>query len=214
MAVAQAIWEAASVFEVILRNRIVESWNIWFRVNGFSFPRGEWPFGITALHAQIPLILPTTPLNAAALSSLESQESKAFKRAFTELKGIRGRRINNGDIIARLTFGFWHECFSKHFRFINASQVKDIFPHYPYQHTNIEDDISEIAKDLQAIKDFRNRLAHHEKLDMSRVAKKYAQICEYISYVNPDALKLVSVEGFNHLLNSKIERVTRNFPYL
>lgn len=96
---------------------------------------------------------------------MEDQEGRAFRRANREIKG---RSVVNGDVIARLTFGFWHECFSKHYRFINASQVKDIFPHYPYQHTNIENDIADISNDLQSIKDFRNRLAHHEKLNLVR----------------------------------------------
>lgn len=211
MVVSQAVWEASAVFEVILRNRIVESWNSWYRVNGFLSSKGAWPMGIKSLHNQLPIKFPHTPLNSNSLNSLEQQEFTAFKRARKE---IRSRTVINGDVIARLTFGFWHECFSRHFRFINASQVKDILPYYPYQHSNIEDDLADIAKDLQAIKDFRNRLAHHEKLDMNRVKQKYAQICEYISYINPNALKLVSIDGFDHVVNFQVNKVVRNFPYL
>ena len=209
--VGQAVWEAAAIFEVIFRNRIVSSWNTWFKVNGFEFRRGEWPLGIKSLHNQIPLILPYTPLNQDSLRSLENQEYSAYKRA---VKEIRRRQITNGDIIARLTFGFWHECFSKHFRFINASQVKDIFPYYPYRHINIEDDISDITKDLQSVKDFRNRLAHHEKLDLEKVEQKHDQICMYISYMNQDAIRMISIDGFQHIINFKITAVTRDFPYL
>ena len=207
--VGQTIWEAAAVFEVILRNRIVKTWNTWFSVNGFR--NCDWPLKIHSLHNQIPHLFPNTPLNTKSLQNLEDQELWAFRRARREL---RGRTIVNGDVVARLTFGFWHECFSHHFRFINGSQIKDIFPFYPYQHTNIEDDISDISTDLQSIKDFRNRLAHHEKLNINRAKRKYAQICEYISYINPDAIKMVSADGFNHIINYNIDDVTRDFPYL
>ncbi len=207
--VSQSVWEATAIFEVLLRNRIVKEWNQWFSVNGFK--NCEWPLKIKSLHNQLPHKFPKSSFNNKALESLEKQEAWAFQRATREIKT---RNVINDDIIARLTFGFWHECLSHHFRFISGSQIKGLFPHYPYQHTYIEHDMADIAKDLQSIKDFRNRLAHHEKLDINKTKQKYIKICQYITYINPNAIKLVSVDGFNHLLNSPVNKVTRNFPYL
>lgn len=206
----QAIWEASAVFEIILRNRIVRSWNSWYFAKGLATNLNDWPMKIHSLHGQIALLKHKTPLNKKAFQSLEDQEKKAYGRAVREIKT---RTITNGDVVARLMFGFWHECLSSHFRVINASQIKDVFPNYPYQYSNIERDIADIATDLQSIKDFRNRLAHHEKIDVTIAKRKYLLICEYITYINPEALKIVSVDGFNKISNYSPIKVTRNFPY-
>lgn len=207
----QIIWEASAVLEIILRNRIVKSWNNWYLAKGLATSLDEWPMKIHFLHGQMATQYNQTPMNVKALKSLEDQEKKAYARAMREIKS---RIITNGDVIARLMFGFWHECLSSHFRIINASQIKDVFPNYPYQYSNIEKDIADIASDLQSIKDFRNRLAHHEKIDVNIAKKKYALICEYITYINSEALKLISIDGFSKISNYSPIKVTRNFPYI
>ncbi len=206
----QAVWEASAILEVLLRNKITTAWGNWFFAKGITASLDRWPINIGPLHQSLIARFPRTPFDKNAFGRLEEQERVAYARARSELG--RTRTIVNGDIVARLTFGFWHECLSASFRFINTSQIKDILPYYPYQHTHIEDDISEISTDLQSIRDFRNRLAHHERLDIVKAKKKYAQICEYISFINPHALHLVNTEGFDHIANFPIKEVTRNFP--
>ena len=177
---AQTVWEATAIFEVILRNRIVTNWNNWFNAHGSISDTDIWPIEIKSLHHKVRQRYSLSSFNQEALTRLEKQEKYAYQKARIEIKN---RNIINGDVIARLTFGFWHECLSRRFRFINRSQVKDILPYYPYKHVEIVNDLADISRDLQSIKDFRNRLAHHEKLNLEKVKKKYTQIWQlYLLY--------------------------------
>lgn len=98
--------------------------------------------------------------------------------------GYRRRGIYNNDkMVASLTMGFWTKLFSKKRYKRGGKTLLQIFPNKRKGKNQ-----ADVYKDLTHIREFRNRIAHHEPIcfdgsgnistDFAR--KHYQLICEYI----------------------------------
>ena len=101
--------------------------------------------------------------------------------------GYRRRGIYNNDkMVASLTMGFWTKLFSKKRYKRGGKTLLQIFPNKRKGKNQ-----TDIYKDLTHIREFRNRIAHHEPIcfdgsgNISTVfaRRHYQLICEYVSYM-------------------------------
>lgn len=101
--------------------------------------------------------------------------------------GYRRRGVYNNDkMVASLTMGFWTKLFSKKRYKRGGKTLLQIFPNKQKGKNQ-----ADVYKDLTAIREFRNRIAHHEPIcfdSMGNVSsafarKHYQLICEYIGYM-------------------------------
>ena len=98
---------------------------------------------------------------------------------------------NNDKMVSSLTFGFWTYLFTKKNYKKGGKTLLKIFPNKAKGKNQ-----ADIYLDLTHIREFRNRIAHHEPIcfdgsgNISTVfaRKHYQLICDYISYFgqNPD----------------------------
>jgi len=106
--------------------------------------------------------------------------------------GYRNRRIYNNDkMVSSLTMGFWTKLFSKKRYKRGGKTLLQIFPNKRKGMNQ-----TDVYKDLTHIREFRNRIAHHEpicfdgsgKISTTFARSHYQLIREYISYMgqNPD----------------------------
>ena len=113
-------------------------------------------------------------------------------------------------MVASLSFGFWTYLFTKRNYRIGGKTLLQIFP-------NKKKGLSQadIYKELTEIREFRNRIAHHEPVCFDKgpvISTKHARyiyglIKEYIKYLGYDANKVLKiVEKPDRVLN-EIERI-------
>ncbi len=95
--------------------------------------------------------------------------------------------VTNGDMVSNLTFGFWVSLFSRrYYKNFTMKEVKSIF--------NIsrnlinESKLNHVYHDLAAIKNFRNRVFHYERVNNHKLYINMEQLLAKY-------LKLIDVEG-------------------
>ena len=109
----------------------------------------------------------------------------------TETSYRRREIYNNDKMVASLTMGFWTKLFSKKRYKRGGKTLLRIFPNKVKGKSQ-----SDVYKDLTHIREFRNRIAHHEpicfdsygKISTDFARKHYQLIRDYISYMgqHPD----------------------------
>lgn len=101
--------------------------------------------------------------------------------------GYRKRGIYNNDkMVASLTMGFWTKLFSKKRYKRGGKTLLQIFPNKRKGKNQ-----ADVYKDLSHIREFRNRIAHHEpicfdgqgNISTAFARSHYQLICEYIGYM-------------------------------
>lgn len=112
---------------------------------------------------------------------------------------------NNDKMVASFTFGFWTYLFTKRNYRVGGKTLLKIFPNKAHGLKQ-----SDIYKDLTAIREFRNRIAHHEPIcfnadraiDITYARRHYNLIRTYIGYMgfDPDSV-LRAVEKPDSILN-------------
>jgi hypothetical protein len=125
--------------------------------------------------------------------------------------GYRRRGIYNNDkMVASLTMGFWTKLFSKKRYKRGGKTLLRIFPNKQKGKNQ-----ADIYRDLSHIREFRNRIAHHEPVCFDGVGgistafarKHYQLICEYIGYMGHQPDNVLSwSEKPDEILN-KIDRI-------
>ena len=98
-------------------------------------------------------------------------------------------------MVASLTMGFWTKLFSKKRYKRGGKTLLQIFPNKKKGKTQ-----ADIYKDLTHIREFRNRIAHHEpicfdgngNISTSFARRHYQLICEYIGYMGQQPEDVIS----------------------
>lgn len=100
---------------------------------------------------------------------------------------------SNDKMVASFTFGFWTYLFTKKNYRVGGKTLLQIFPNKAHGLKQ-----SDIYKELTAIREFRNRIAHHEPIcfnaaltiDTTYARKHYNLIRTYIGYMgfDPDSV--------------------------
>lgn len=109
--------------------------------------------------------------------------------------GYRRHGIYNNDkMVASLTMGFWTKLFSKKRYKCGGKTLLQIFPNKKKGKNQ-----ADVYKDLTHIREFRNRIAHHEPICFDGIGNistafarsHYQLICEYIDYLGQQSDKVI-----------------------
>jgi hypothetical protein len=167
---------AVHVFEVVLRNRTVESWN---NMLGTS----DWPLNGKGIP------------NSGRYQKMGEDIEKAIHRA--------GKNSDNGKIVAELSLGFWLHLFDKKFQQQNFKMIKNIFEFKTEWNSNLAISINQIKTDISKIHQLRNRIAHHEPIfHYKDLNLRYELIKNYITWLNPSCVCLINEEQFYSILKN------------
>lgn len=114
------------------------------------------------------------------------------------LKQVAARQPTVGKVVSELNFAFWEKVFTKgqDERLWNT-HFRTVLPGIPNALT-VSQARAKVFSDLEKIRRFRNRIAHHEPIFTRDLADDYASIRELIEWRRPDAATWLD----------KIERVT------
>lgn len=123
-------------------------------------------------------------VNQAASNKLLANNKDEIKQTEADYKkrGI----YNNDKMVSSLTFGFWTKLFTKNGYKKGGKTLLRIFP-YKAKGKNQAD----VYLDLTHIREFRNRIAHHEPIcfdgsgnvSTAFARRHYQLICDYIGYL-------------------------------
>ena len=91
-----------------------------------------------------------------------------------------GDPLTRGHLIAQQSFGFWQNLFRPHYNLLWASTLKHAFP-------NGNGKRSQVAGLLEKIRQFRNRLAHHEPVFDGGLASQHLRILRVAHLIDHDA---------------------------
>lgn len=126
-------------------------------------------------------------------SYLENKERGKVDEAKLRL-GHRATWKTPGHLISKLGFGFWVNLHRKAYDagHPNGAKLWPALTPVVYRHApNSIRHRAFIADRLEAIRDFRNRIAHHEPIWDRDVLKVHSQILETIGWMNPSMQKTV-----------------------
>jgi hypothetical protein len=169
MALQAAVTPAVHLAEVTIRNAIFDA------AAQVANTRGR-PFG------EISCWLDTRP------SLLYRNEQQAVEEAKDRLRESR-KSMTPDHLVAKLSFGFWVNLLNSSYEQGRASgpalwpAALAAFPLIPKK----ERSRSDLRRRFDAVRAFRNQVAHHEPIWDHNPAAKYAHLCETLRYLNPGA---------------------------
>ena len=157
----QKFYGVLNIFEVLLRNAINEHYKVY--LTDHDWIRNQLTYG----------------------GMLDSHPQKvAVEKTIVDL--VKNGRYTNDRLVSSVSFGFWTYLFTKKPFAAGGQTLLQIFPakaHGLGQRA--------IYNELQAIKNFRNSIAHHEAICFDATGAKntkpardsYAMIIKYIQYL-------------------------------
>lgn len=161
MKLCQKFYGILNIFEVLLRNAI----NVHYQ-NVFNDP--DWV---------------ENQLQPGGMIENAPQKNEVF-RIITTLR--QDSRYTNDRVVSSVSFGFWTHLFTKQPFRLGGQNLLQIFPN-----RTVGLGQRAVFNELQEIKTFRNRIAHHEaicfdekgNIDMTSTQSKYALILKYIDFL-------------------------------
>jgi hypothetical protein len=108
----------------------------------------------------------------AANGFLKNSQNEIFKERD---KLLKSGKYTNDKLVASLSFGTWTSMFSKNCYKNSGKTLLKIFPH-----KTLGMNQSDIYKELDRIRLFRNRIAHHEPLCFDHSGNVYVNYVQYI----------------------------------
>ena len=105
----------------------------------------------------------------------------------TDLRNVAGRMPTAGKVVAELKFAFWEKTFTvgQDAR-LWVPHMNDAFPGIPTG-MPIPTARANIFAALQAVRELRNRIAHHEPIFTRNISDEYQRLHHLISWRNPTA---------------------------
>lgn len=157
----QKFYGVLNIFEVVLRNAIDEHFKTYFADPGW-IKNQLLPGGMLETHPQKAVV----------------------EKTIQDL--VKKGRYTNDRLVSSVTFGFWTYLFTKKPFAAGGKTLLQIFPakaHGLGQRA--------VYNELQAIKDFRNRIAHHEAICFDDTGAKntrpakdsYALVIKYVQFL-------------------------------
>ncbi|MDQ5921425.1 MAG: hypothetical protein QG673_1483, partial [Pseudomonadota bacterium] len=137
-------------------------------------------------------------------SFLTEDSLSIIKNTYQQL-AIGKVRITNGHVVSNLTFGFWISLFSK--RYYKNFSVKEIKSIFNISRNLInENKLNHIYHDLSAIKNFRDRIFHYEKvnnhklyINIDNLLDKYLKLIDVENVLN-ESFKKINLKLQNHFI--------------
>ncbi|MFK4087380.1 hypothetical protein ACI2LF_24950 [Kribbella sp. NPDC020789] len=157
-----AFWESLGHLEVVLRNRIAERLAIRRERLGRS---GSW-------------------LDTSSTSELDSRARADIGKARQRLHQQR-KPTNDGRVIAELSFGFWRFLFARRYTAL-WPDIAGAFPNAPQRRREL------IEAPVVRLHEFRNRIAHHERIWNQPLSALHTDTLTLLNYVDADLARWVA----------------------
>ncbi len=128
---------------------------------------------------------PDEPLTQTWLMDFALLRPDAVKQVITAVERVgKGKRITRGRVIAALSFGFWSGLFGGQYEELWRQQLRHAFPGAKER--------KDLSSRLEALRRFRNRLAHHDSILSQPVDERHDQMIEIVGFVDAAAADWVT----------------------
>jgi hypothetical protein len=105
--------------------------------------------------------------------------------------------VTSGRVIAELTFGFWLRLLAPNYE--KSLWVPHLYKCFPYL---TRPDRRKVFDRFFAIKELRNKVAHHESIYYRDLGKDYASVLDALGWICPvTATWIHATTSFQHILN-------------
>ena len=123
------------------------------------------------------------------------------KRAASKIrtKGV----VTSGGMTAELTFGFWVKMLLPRHELVFWGSLHAAFPELP---TTIA--YADLYKRCDDVREFRNRVFHHEPILERNITLEYSQIIELIHWLSPDKGQRCPIAPVSNWSFSKMARLS------
>ena len=150
-------------------------------------------------------------VSEARYGKLLEHEANSINK--TKTKFIRLGTYSADKMVATFSFGFWTYLFSRRNYRIGGKTLLQIFP---YRKKGVK--AIEIYNELNSIREFRNRVAHHEpiyfdkekNINSTYAWKIYKLICTYLEYMSYDATKALKIVEKHDSVLRALEKMNTN----
>jgi hypothetical protein len=133
-----------------------------------------------AIDAQLGAGQPDEPLRDTWLLDFETLSPNAVKQVITAVERLeKGRSISRARVVAGLSFGFWQGLFGGAYEELWRHRLRHAFPHAKQR--------KDLSSRLDAIRKFRNRIAHHDSILGQPIAARHDDMLCIAGYVDPNA---------------------------
>jgi hypothetical protein len=109
---------------------------------------------------------------------LNFREQEKVGKVLVELNKT-SKELNSDNVVSSLNFGFWTNLFHKSYNYSIWQQNKMIERVFPYL-KDYERNLSQIQKEMEAIRKFRNRIFHFESMQSWNFAEMKKLINKFI----------------------------------
>ncbi|QSV64031.1 MAG: hypothetical protein HEQ26_15980 [Dolichospermum sp. DL01] len=195
MIYCECFYPSLHTLEIALRNYIDISLINKYSLNWFICNNDYFEYSISKIknRRNIDIIIPNNNITILLnyeeekiVSAINDTMKNIFKKSGEKYTGNQCFKItdNRDEIIANLSLGFWTALLThnKYRNIVFGACYKSIFPNANKECTH--DNVSNILKD---IKDFRNRVFHHEPIWYYHNLKDiYDNIYKFINWIDPN----------------------------
>lgn len=165
-AAASAFWPELHVLEIVMRNAMHDQLAARFR-------RDDWWQD------------PRTQLHRTMQAQLDDAGDKAARTARRDHRGVVA-----GDVVSALSFGFWSGLTGRG----NGLQYETRFwqPAIARAFPGFHGKRSQLNRQLESVRLFRNRIAHHEPIFKRDLTADHASIVRLAGYIDHDATQYIA----------------------
>lgn len=178
LSLSESLYPLLCTFEIVLRNKISNVLTKHYGETWFDGYQGKWFNGET---------LPLATFNDE-LDTIKKAKDNIIKK-----KGYDYNSINSDVLVAELTFGFWTGMMRGSYeRKIWQHYVGEVFENYPHNY-NLKREFPTIRKEINRIRDLRNRIFHYEPLFgtnkqyLADLIFDYYNAKKYLKWLSEDA---------------------------
>jgi len=133
-----------------------------------------------AIDAELGKGHPDTPLTHTWLLDFDVLRPDGVKQVIVAVERLeRGKTITRGRIVAGLSFGFWSGLFGPRYEELWRHRLRHAFP--------FAKERKDLSARMQALRRFRNRLAHHDSILFQPVAARYEDMLTVAAFIDPAA---------------------------
>jgi len=133
----------------------------------------------------------------------DSDEIKKIEHSYRK-EGV----YSHDKMVGSFTFGFWTYLFTKHNYKVGGKTLLQIFPNRIKGTTQ-----KNVYKDITQIREFRNRIAHHEPICFDKngaintdyMNRHYSLIVTYMNYMGVDCQRVLALIERPEMMIKKIE---------
>ncbi|MDP9800458.1 hypothetical protein J2S49_000534 [Arcanobacterium wilhelmae] len=173
---ASSCWTVIAHFEVLLRHRIDQ---VLSEHCSDADTRIPWFFRVDVLKES------ERKTVATVIDSLRGRNTNPTKKKDQKHGEVDTRYYNGDQLIAGLSFGFWTQLFKTGYEDLFRSVLSRAF----LGDGENEDYVTrkQVSSDLESVRQFRNRVAHHDSLVHVPIFDEMERIFRLVRALNPEA---------------------------